>query len=308
MSKKKKKYAARTPLGVKGGIRAQTAHGWHARVWWSRRWTEVMESFRLGARLGRGRNYAVSGQVSELSVEAGRVTACVQGSSSEPYASEIRFRCLSGESKARAVRALNAQPVLLARLLVGDLPHEVEEVFQKEGCPLFPQRASDLQSRCSCPDWANPCKHLAAVYYLIGEAIAKRPLLLLALRGVGRADLVGEPAPDDEAGREAAGAPEPLSAEAFYGTPKAEFRDFGEAAKTAVSAPLIQRLGPLQFWRGQERFVDTLEHLYARAAPRGWAVWTGEQLDLRREDEKVVITGANLHLRHRKMRVDASWT
>jgi len=72
-------------------------------------------------------------------------------------------------------------------------------------------------------------------------------------------------------------------------------------------APLIYRLGPLPFWRGQERFTDTMEHLYARAATRGWTVWTGEALDLRREDEKVIIKGASLHLKQRKMRVDTSW-
>lgn len=308
---KKKKYAARAPLGVKGGIRSQVSHGWHARTWWNRRWTEVMENFRLGARLGRGRNYAISGQVSALSVKAGLVSASIQGSAPEPYASEIRFRCVQGEAKQRLIRALRAQPVLLARLLVGDLPPEVETLFRDEGCPLFPERARDLESRCSCPDWANPCKHLAAVYFLIGEAIARNPLLLLELRGVRRADLVAGASAKQKGERAAAGEPPAglggVSAEAYYGVPMPAFDDFGEAAKTTVAAPLIQRLGPLPFWRGQERFVDTLEHLYARAAARGWTVWTGEPLDLRREDEKVIINGANLHLRHRKMRVDASW-
>ena len=312
MSKKKKKYAARAPLGVKGGIRAQTARGWHARAWWSRHWTEVMEDFRLGARLGRGRTYAVSGQVSALSVAAGRVTATVQGSAREPYVSEIRFRCVRDDAKRRIVAALKARPVHLARLLVGDLPPEVEALFRGEGCPLFPERANDLESRCSCPDWANPCKHLAAVYFLIGEAVSRNPLLLLALRGVSREDLA-EPAPAANGAARPAEPDGPQGAtarptpEEFYGAPQPAFSDFGTADKTAVAAPLIRRLGPLPFWRGQERFADTLEHLYARAAPRGWAVWTGEPLDLRREDEKVIITGANLHLRHRKMRVDASW-
>ena len=60
---KKKRYSLRAPLTVRGGIRSQHAHSGPLRVWWSRRWTEVIERFRLGARLGRGRNYAVSGQV-----------------------------------------------------------------------------------------------------------------------------------------------------------------------------------------------------------------------------------------------------
>ena len=306
---KKKKFALRTPLNVKGGIRAQNPNSGCLRVWWSRRWTEVLERFRLGARLGRGRNYAVTGQVSSLEIAHGHVTATVQGSHREPYESGIVFRAVEGEVKARLIQTLRRRPMLVARLLVSDLPFEVETLFRAEGCPLFPQREHDLTSRCSCPDYANPCKHLAAVYYLLGEAITRNPLLLLELRGISRADLLGEAAepnapPEGDA---------PVTADAsdlsdFYGMPKKTFEDFGTAVKSVTYAPLIYRLGPLPFWRGQERFTDTLEHLYARAATRGWSVWTGEQLDLRREDEKVIIKGASLQLKHRKMRVDTSWT
>jgi len=304
----KKKYASRTPRTVMGGIRAQTLHGGHARVWWSRRWTEIMEDFRLGARLGRGRNYAISGQVSELAVEPGRVAARVQGSNPTPYESEIRFLYVAGEARARLVRELRARRVVVARLLVGDLPPEVERLLLAEGCPLFPRRTNDVESRCTCPDWANPCKHLAAVYLLLGEAIAKNPLLLLSLRGVSRQDLAGDSPPDPPSPAEVVAAGlEPADAQTFYGVPLPAYEDFGAAPKTSEPAPLIRRLGPLPFWRGQERFVDTLEHLYARAAPRGWTVWTGEPLDLRREDEKVIISGGNLHLKRRKMRVDSSW-
>jgi uncharacterized Zn finger protein len=305
---KRKRHALRTPLSVKGGIRAQNAHSGHLRVWWSRRWTEMLENFRLGARLGRGRSYAVSGQVSTLSIEAGCVSASVQGTSSEPYESVLHFQCVDGEAKARIVAALRARPVWVARLLVGDLPFEVEPLFLAEGCPLFPKRNHDLVSRCTCPDWANPCKHLAAVYFLLGETITKNPLLLLNLRGVSRADVVGEIAPAlKPAGLPAAAhAEEPLTAERFYGVTHAPLDDFGVAPKVSTHAPLIHRLGPLPFWRGQERFTDTLEHLYARAATRGWTVWTGEPLDLRREEEKVIIKGANLHLKQHRMRVDAT--
>jgi uncharacterized Zn finger protein len=317
----KKKYTVRTPLNVKGGIRSQTANGGHA-AWWSRRWTEVIERFRLGARLGRGRNYAVSGQVSTLELSPGRIAARVQGANKEPYVSTIQFRTVADEAKEALIGNLRRQPRLLARLLVSDLPLEVEGLFREAGCPLFPQREHDLASRCSCPDYANPCKHLAAVYYLFGEALAKNPLLLLALRGVSREELLGadsgDGAPELQEGgateRQEEGAPEAperkepkrreTDAARFYGTPQPPFEDFGTAVKSCTPAPLIYRLGALPFWRGQERFTDTLEHLYARAAVRGWTVWAGEPLDLRREDEKVIITGANLHLKNRRMRVD----
>ena len=307
---KKKRYALRAPLTVRGGIRSQHAHSGPLRVWWSRRWTEVIERFRLGARLGRGRNYAVSGQVSQLEIASGMITARVQGANKEPYASTIRFRTVPEDGKTRLIEALRARPMLVARLLVGELPLEVEGFFRAAGCPLFPQRENDLSSRCSCPDYANPCKHLAAIYYLLGEAITKNPLLLLGVRGISRAELLGDaaltaPAPAATARPDA---PASVDLAGFYGSPHPPFEDFGTAVKALTHAPLIYRLGPLPFWRGQERFSDTLEHLYARAAARGWAVWAGEPLDLRREDEKVIITGANLHLKGRRMRVDTTFS
>lgn len=309
---KKKRHTARTPLNVRGGIRSQAPNGGPARAWWSRRWTEVIEHFRLGARLGRGRNYAASGQVSSLDITPGRVAARVQGANKEPYESMLLFRMAEGEAKAGLIRELHRHPMLVARLLVSDMPLEVEGLFRDAGCPLFPRRENDLTSRCSCPDYANPCKHLAAVYYLLGEAIAKNPMLLLMLRGISRADLLGAAAEQDGGALDAdcltlAGACEAageIGAEDFYGTPQPPFDDFGTAVKSVTHAPLICRLGTLPFWRGHERFADTLEHLYARAAARGWSVWAGEALDLRREEEKVIITGANLHLKSRRMRVD----
>lgn len=312
MSGKKKRYAARLPQQVRGGIRAQAAgpQGGPARTWWSRRWLAFLENFRLGARLGRGRSYAVAGQVSALHVGAGEVTASVQGSDKAPYRAEIRFATLPEAARARVTAALRQQPMLLARLLVGDLPERIEGLLREEGCPLFPQRGQDLSSRCTCPDYANPCKHLAAVYCLLGEAVATDPLLLLALRGLGRETLFGPEAaravraPAERAPR-GEGTPEGGRAAAgFYGAPQAAFEDFGPAQRAVLHAPLVSRLGPLPFWRGQERFADTLEHLYARAASRGWTVWSGEPLDLRREEEKVIIRGATLHLKQRKMRAD----
>lgn len=303
---KKKKYAPRTPLNVKGGIRAQLPHGGPLRLWWSRRWLDILENFRLGARLGRGRNYAVSGQVSSLAIRPGEVTASVQGSEKAPYESSVRLLTVEGEAKARLIRTLRQRPMLIARLLVADLPPEVETLFRAEKCPLFPQRENDLDSRCTCPDYANPCKHLAAVYCLLGEAVTRNPLLLLELRGIHRNELIGE-TPDLAAPSDLSDLPDLSDLSDFYGVPQEDFTDFGPAQKSVTHAPLIVRLGPLPFWRGQERFTDTLEHLYARAATRGWTVWTGEPLDLRREDEKVIIKGAGLRLKQHRMRVDTSW-
>jgi uncharacterized Zn finger protein len=314
---KKRKYAIRTPLTVKGGIRAQQANFGVSRVWWSRRWTEMMEDFRIGARLGRGRNYAISGQVSDLTVGPGLTEARVQGAAPEPYVCVIKFRVVTDEAREHILRGLRQSPMLLARLLSGEMPFEIEGLFREVGMPFFPQRTDDVWSHCSCPDYANPCKHLAAVYYLLGESFARNPLLLLTLRGVpvalpGQAGAVS-PSPPSVPSRSRDGGAARLTPAAVYGVSRPAPAAFpglpsgGALSAEAPDAPLLARLGPLPFWRGQERFLDTLTHLYARAAPRGRVVQTGDVLDLRREEEKIVIKGGNLKLSNRRLRVDPSF-
>lgn len=303
MSKKKRQYAVRTPLTVKGGIRAQMATSGASRVWWSRRWMEMMEDFRIGARLGRGRNYAVSGQVSRLTFTDGQTEADVQGSSPHPYHCTIRLRQLTPEAADRIRSHLYRHPMLLGRLLAGELPFELETLFTENGTPFFPQRKEDVWSRCTCPDYANPCKHLAAVYFLLGETFVRKPSLLLTLRGLNLPEL-DFPIPAETPRKTEGTPPETLSATACYGAPHDPLPPDPLPIQNGPDVPLLARLGPLPFWRGQERFIDTLSHLYARAATRGQIIRTGDVLDLRREDEKVIITGGSLHLKGHKLRID----
>lgn len=300
--KKKKKYAIRTPLTVKGGIRAQLSPASGTRVWWAHRWTEMMEDFRIGARLGRGRNYAVSGQVSALTISCGRVEADVQGASDKPYHCVIRFRELSDTARDQILRRLKSRPILLARLLAGDMPFDLEALFRENDAPFFPHKKDDIQSSCTCPDYANPCKHLAAVYYLLGEAFAKNPRLLLTLRGLPLLDW--EPRREPPAPAAAPAPPGELSPADCYGRPHEPLPPSDASPADGSDAPLPARLGPLPFWRGQERFLDTLGHLYARAAPRGHIVWAGDTLDLRHENEKTILTGARMKLTIHKPTID----
>ena len=303
---KKRHYLLRNPLAVRGGIRAQHTNTGQLRVWWSRRWVDMMEQFRLGARLGRGRNYAEAGQVSDLTVELGRVKAIVQGVQKDPYISTISFKTLTPAAKENVIEELRLNPVLIARMLVGDLPLAIEHIILKAGCPLFPAEEDDLKSRCNCPDWANPCKHLAAVYYLLGEEISKNPMLLLKLRGITRSDIFKNKVITTKDKKAPSKHNQKQPADNFYGQTMEEINDFGEEEHAGTTAPMIHRLGALPFWRGQDRFIDTLEHLYDRSAIRGWKVWIDEPLDVRREDEKTVIKGASLSLRHKRMTIDAT--
>jgi uncharacterized Zn finger protein len=172
------------------GRRPWQRRGRGGEQWWARRWTDVLENFEVGRRLGRGRIYARQGQVLELEIGQGFVTAQVQGSRDAPYLVRMRFSMLSSTDWKKVTKELAADPVLGPGLASGQMPEGVEEVFERLGLSLFPRANGDLKTACSCPDPANPCKHVAAVYYLLGEEIARDPYLLFRLRGLDRSDLV----------------------------------------------------------------------------------------------------------------------
>jgi uncharacterized Zn finger protein len=178
------------PIAVEGGIRARSKRGAIGEQWWSRRFIAVLESYGMSGRLQRGRSYARKGQVIEFSLGTGTVTALVQGSRPSPYKVTIKVLPLT-KPQWRAVEArLASQAVFRAKLLAGEMPHEIEEVFAECGTPLFPRSAADLDMRCSCPDWGVPCKHLAAVCYVLAEAFDDDPFGLLAWRGQGKSELL----------------------------------------------------------------------------------------------------------------------
>jgi len=172
------------------GIRARSRRGAIGDRWWSQRFIGILESFELGGRLARGRNYARRGQVVELVVETGAVRARVQGSRPTPYAVSIRLKALPAKDWARVEATLVGRAVFLAKLLAGEMPTDIEEAFADCRLSLFPTTAGDLKTSCTCPDWSNPCKHIAATYYLLAEAFDDDPFLILAWRGRTRDELL----------------------------------------------------------------------------------------------------------------------
>jgi uncharacterized Zn finger protein len=118
------------------------------------------------------------------------VTARVQGSRPTPYKIKIDVPVLSDSEWERAIDAMSAQAIFAAKLLAGEMPNEIEDAFKAADVPLFPARGSDLATDCSCPDFANPCKHIAAVYYLIGEQFDADPFLIFTLRGRSRDQII----------------------------------------------------------------------------------------------------------------------
>ena len=292
-------YKPSRPRAAKGGIKSQSKRGTFGESWWAKRWIEVLERFNIGARLGRGRSYARSGQVLSIDIEKGVIDAQVQGSRPKPYKIQIKIKPLSPANWQKVGQALSRQAIFAAKLLAGEMPRDVEEVFRNTGLRLFPAKSQDLHTNCSCPDWSNPCKHIAAVYYLLGEEFDRDPFLIFKLRGISREEVVGllrrdkqtrgesckesvSPKPrrkrtlqkEEEKTRPAS---EPLSADPpSYWTGKNFPDDFlGEVQIPPVAAALPKRLGSFPFWRGQERFLETMESIYERSSQRGMDVFLG---------------------------------
>jgi uncharacterized Zn finger protein len=178
------------PIRVEGGIKAKSKRGAIGEQWWSRRFIGVLETYGMASRLARGRSYARAGQVLDFELSQGKVSAQVQGSRVRPYQVRIGVLPLTKAQWRRVRERLASQALFRAKLLAGEMPHEIEDVFAECGTPLFPRSSGDLDMHCSCPDWGVPCKHLAAVCYVLAEEFDHDPFAMLAWRGQARDELL----------------------------------------------------------------------------------------------------------------------
>jgi len=235
------------------GIKAKTERGKFGQSWWAQRWIGVLESFGWDNRLARGRSYARSGQVLNIDIEKGRVKSKVQGSRSKPYNITIGLPALTEKQWDKAIEAMAGQAIFAAKLLAGEMPQDIEDAFKAAGVPLFPKSAEDIDAECSCPDFANPCKHIAAVYYLLGEQFDEDPFLLFVLRGRTKDEIIESlralraDSIADESGEPTA-TPESVPALAdllatFYQAGDELQRLTPSIAAPEIDSPLLRRLG-----------------------------------------------------------------
>jgi uncharacterized Zn finger protein len=273
---------------AKGGIKAQSKRGAFGTSWWARRWIEVLESFNIGARLNRGRSYARKGLVLSINIENGSIAAKVQGSRPRPYDVRIKVKILTKKHWSKLGESLAKQAIFAAKLLAGQMPDNIEEAFKNTGLSLFPDKRGDLKTDCSCPDWSNPCKHIAAVYYLLGEEFSRDPFLIFKLRGLERKDLISLVGSDSERNSETTATEiqednlspsEPLvtEPEEFWGQADRYNSDFGEVRIPPVSAALPKQLHSFPFWRGKESFLPAMEEIYRRASQLGMDAFLSEE-------------------------------
>ena len=270
------------PIRVEGGIKARSKRGAIGEQWWSRRFIGVLESCGLSGRLARGRSYARAGQVLDFKLSQGKVTARVQGSRVRPYDARIGVLPLTRPQWLRVQERLAARALFRAKLLAGEMPHEIEDVFAECGTPLFPRSDTDLDMHCSCPDWGVPCKHLAAVCYVLAEEFDRDPFAMLAWRGQARDELLAalreiqsgaraDASPADRAGAPTLDVPAAPLAESlpdFWSARLSPARLRALSASAGSSTPdLLLRMfppPPLQV-RGED-LADVLAAAYRRLA------------------------------------------
>lgn len=275
-------FSGSGPQKTKDGIRLQSARGGVGTTWWGQRWVSALEKLCDSGRLTRGKNYARQGQVLSIDISPGRVLAKVQGTRTKPYTVSIELPLLNSKAWAKVRVSLAASPLHLARLLAGEMSAEMDLLFKQAGVSLFPEKRADLETDCSCPDWSDPCKHIAAVYYLLAEQFDGDPFLLFRLRGQDREDLLAslgasaKQAPSVDLAEEP-----PLSQIALPSELSAFWRTGGlpslEPAQTpAIAAPLLKRLKSPPHWRGEVLFLKALEPIYTQAGQAALGYLGGE--------------------------------
>ncbi len=285
-------YKPTRPISVKGGIKARSQRGAIGKSWWAQRWTAALRRIMDSGRLSRGRSYARRGQVMDIHVRDGEITAKVQGSRRTPYEVYIRVQPLKDAEWERVLDVLVGQAIFTAQLLAGEMPTDIEEAFAAANISLFPASAKELTTNCSCPDWANPCKHIAAVYFLLGEAFDDDPFMLFRLRGRTQEQVLeglrarrGAIEEEEEDGldptvlpaEETAPAPLPEDPSVFWrlGQPLDDFQVQPKAPQVSLS--LLQRLGQPTFAPANLR--SSLSAAYQTVTQRAETLAFGEEVE-----------------------------
>ncbi len=299
------------PRTASGGIKSQTARGSFGKNWWAQRWLSVLESLELGGRLARGRVYARRGQVLSIDIKEGAIDARVQGSRFQPYDVKIQVKTIPLEQWILLSETAFNQAIVAAKLLAGEMPQDIEQLFAQHQLSLFPKSMDDLKTECSCPDYSNPCKHIASVYYLLGEEFDRDPFLIFLMSGFSKEKLIdlitetNEPVKSSSKARTRPGSTtkkstaklgEGITASSKGSSQKVQqplslpLEDFwkvqscshliGSVSAPALRAYLPKRLGNFSFWRSNYPFIPTLEQIYKGASESSIIDLANEKLNV----------------------------
>lgn len=265
-----------------------------SRTWWGKRFIEALESFTDEGRLARGRSYAKNGKILNYQIKEGHVTAKVQGSinpyfgvyETPYYKTSISIQQIPNAQWITIIKQLSQSASFVSKLLLNEMPDNIETVFKDSRASLLPDNSKEFQTKCSCPDYENPCKHIAGVYYLLAEQLDQDPFLLFELRGLSRERLQTELS-KSPLGQVLSSAltTEPLeipSSQSYYTKPQPSsysnqmiLKTFWQAKKPLpahvdliippVPAILIKKAGDFPtFWQKESSFIETMEEFYQR--------------------------------------------
>ncbi|MGM9510769.1 SNF2-related protein [Larkinella sp. GY13] len=168
--------------GIQGG--GKTTVPAYGKTWWGQQWLNALTKIDWSNRLPRGRAYANKGAVKEVQIKNGSIEAQVQGSRPRPYKVTVKIPAFTEREKQQLVDEVLTNPALLAQFLNRELPADLNDFAERNGIRVFPRSWADFPMSCSCPDFAVPCKHLAAVVYLIANEIDRNPFVVFQLHGL----------------------------------------------------------------------------------------------------------------------------
>lgn len=228
-----------------------------SRTWWGKRFIEALEEFTDSARLGRGRSYASGGKILESKIVKNKITATVKGSINpyfgvykEPrYNTTIEITPIPAANWSKVIKHLSSKASFVSKLLMNEVPDNIEDAFSALGLHLLPHSKKDFKTSCSCPDYANPCKHIAGVYYLVASQLDQDPFILFELRGLSKNELQAELAKSplgQVLASELTTKDIPLEASASYYTP-------------LEKVPVSEKINPREFWLGTKRLPQKIE-------------------------------------------------
>jgi uncharacterized Zn finger protein len=271
----------------------------NVRTWWGKKYIEALEGFIDAGRLARGKGYANESRIKQWAMEGNCISAEIRGNANpyfgvykEPlYQTRIELRPIDAGDWKEVIRQLGSQAAFISRLLLNEVPDNIEEPFEDLGLHLLPRNMKDLKTRCSCPDYANPCKHIAGLDYFIAAKLDQDPFLLFELRGLPRAELSRQLL-ETPLGRALSQAmsmeelPLPVSAsfftrplaQAFPGTWSPE--DFWRgpmrlpeqvepATPPSVAALTVKKGGDYpEFWARDNSFIEAMEAFYEAVRKR----------------------------------------
>lgn len=266
-----------------------------SKTWWGNKFIEALETFTDAGRLSRGRSYRNSDRIRKLDITDSVITAEVRGNVNpyfgvykEPiYKTEIVMDSISLAQWTTAIAYIASKASFISKLLLNEMPDNIEDAFTQLKLNLLPKSQKDFSTDCSCPDYSNPCKHIAGVYYRVAAELDRDPFLLFELRGIPREKLRSELAKTPLGQALAAEldiqATPPQSADSFYTRPtllpvptETSLKDFWQGAKplpkeierppqSSVSGILVKKQGDFPpFWNKDQSFIVVMEEVYDR--------------------------------------------